>query len=89
MVKKDRSVWENQVDLLNDLWEARAERDRWRKAADEIERLRAARNPKAVDDLYAMMVDWRSKALEAKAVAENYKKEVIRLANKIKEMNND
>jgi len=58
-------------------------------AADEIERLRAARNPKAVDDLYAMMVDWRSKALEAKAVAENYKKEVIRLANKIKEMNND
>ena len=27
-------MWENQVDMLNDLWEARAERDRWRKAAE-------------------------------------------------------
>jgi hypothetical protein len=31
-------VWENQVDMLNDLWEARAERDRWHSVAEVLAR---------------------------------------------------
>jgi hypothetical protein len=42
-----------------------------------------------IKDLYAMMVDWRNRALEAEAIADNYKKEVIRLALKIRDLQND
>ena len=34
--KGDRIMWESQVEMLNDLWAARADRDNWREVAQML-----------------------------------------------------
>jgi hypothetical protein len=32
----DRVVWENSIQMLDDIWEARKARDQWREIADSL-----------------------------------------------------